>query len=288
MHPLTRWALAARSWADQPRRWRRRRRWEASGRAPVIVLAYRRVANDRPNSWTILEDQFERQIRWLRRRFDLVDLEQAQRRLRSGRNGRQAVSITFDDGYADNMRFALPLLNRLGVPCTYFVSLAQAAQRTPFPHDAARGEDLAPNSIEELREIADGGVEIGARTRTYADLGRTTDRVALHDEVVTASEELQRLVGRPVRYFSFPYGKHENLNRAAFDLAFETGFEAVCSCYGGHNTPGDDPFHLQRIAVGGDFVRFQNWLSGDPRLLRRVRRYAYETLQAPPAPLVHR
>jgi peptidoglycan/xylan/chitin deacetylase (PgdA/CDA1 family) len=220
-------------------------------------------------------------MQWLQANFDLVSLEEAQRRVRSGINARQAVSVTFDDGYAENCRFALPLMKRMGIPCTYFVSLAHVVHGTPFPHDSARGEPLAPNTVEELRAMADSGVEIGAHTRTHADLGRLNDRVALHDEVVVASEELQHLLGRPVRYFSFPYGLHANLNRQAFDLAFETGFEAVCSAYGGYNFPGDDPFHLQRIGVDGELLRLKNWLSLDARKLRGVRRFEYETFQAP-------
>lgn len=283
MHPLKRWALSAYYSIDRPWRRRRRRRLEARKKAPVAVLFYHRVANDQLNPWSVTESQFEEQMQWLLSNFDMVTLEEAQRRVRTGVNARQAVAITFDDGYSDNCRFALPLMQRLGIPCTYFVSLAQVVHGTPFPHDAACGKPITPNTIAELRDLAASDVEIGAHTRTHADLGRMTDRVALHDEVVVASEELQHLIGRPVRYFSFPYGRHENLNRQAFDLAFETGFEAVCSAYGGYNFPGDDPFHLQRIGVDAELLRLKNWLSLDARKLRGVRRFEYETLQAPPS-----
>ncbi len=68
--------------------------------------------------------------------------------------------------------------------------------------------------------------------------------------MVAAGEELQAALGRPVRYFAFPFGLHANLNAAAFALARGAGYEAVCSGYGGFNFPGDDAFHLQRIAPG--------------------------------------
>lgn len=282
MHPLRRLALGAYYHADLPRRRLRRRRLEAAGRAPVAILFYHRVADRQPNPWTMTSRQFERQMQWLQSRFDLVSLAEAQQRIRGGTNHRQAVSITFDDGYAENCDFALPLLQQMGIPYTYFVSLDPIVRGTPFPHDAARGESAPPNSVAELRYLAEQGVEIGAHTRTHADLGKATDPKTLHDEVVVASEELQQLVGRPVRYFSFPYGLHDNLHRAAFDLAFETGFEAVCSAYGGYNFPGDDAFHLQRIGVDGELLRLKNWLTLDARKLRSTRRFAYESLQAPP------
>ena len=67
------------------------------------------------------------------------------------------------------------------------------------------------------------------------------------DEIAGSKHELNSAIGRDVRYFAFPYGKHENLSAAAFRIAFEAGFDGVCSAYGGYNFPGDDPFHLRRF-----------------------------------------
>ena len=70
----------------------------AAGRAPLMILFYHRVADDRRNAWTCPFDVFARQMAWLKDRFDLVSLAELQARLRSGANFRPAVSITFDDG----------------------------------------------------------------------------------------------------------------------------------------------------------------------------------------------
>ena len=67
----------------------------------------------------------------------MVSLAEAQRRLASGRNDRPCVSITFDDGYADNCDQALPLLIRERIPCTYFVTTRNVIDGKPFPHDVA-------------------------------------------------------------------------------------------------------------------------------------------------------
>ena len=66
---------------------------------------------------------FARQIRWLQKRFSLVSLEEAQRRILEGCNREPCLSITFDDGYADNCRQAIPLLIGNRIPCTYFVTV---------------------------------------------------------------------------------------------------------------------------------------------------------------------
>lgn len=249
--------------------WPYRRRWHrraaATGRAPAVVLYYHRIADDRANSWTVSHHTFARQIDWLARRFPLVSLEEAQRRIQSGHNTRACVSITFDDGYADNCRKAIPLLIERRIPFTYFVTLSNILEGKPFAHDVAQGNRFRPNDPAEIREMAEAGVEIGAHTYDHRDLGRVTDEGELRREVVEAGRELQDLVGRPVRYFAFPFGLRENLTSRAFQLAREAGYRAACSAYGGYNFPGDDPFHLQRIAVDDDMIRLKNRVTVDPR-----------------------
>lgn len=255
--------------------------WAARrGCAPIYVLYYHRVASERSHGWTLSNDDFSEQIEWLRANFDLVSLEEAQRRIR-GVNRRPAVSITFDDGYADNCEHALPLLVKYRIPCQYFVTVNNVFFGDPFPHDLAAGRTPRPNTLEQLRTLAAAGIEIGAHTRTHADLGRLHDAKRIRDEVIEATRDLEAALDRPVRYFAFPFGQHANLNRRAFRLAREFGFEGVCSAYGGFNLPGDNPFHLQRMHADPDLLRLKNWLTGDPRL-RFVKRYQYDESSDPP------
>ncbi|MBN2473650.1 MAG: polysaccharide deacetylase family protein [Pirellulales bacterium] len=265
-------------YGSYPLRRRYLRQAVAAGRVPMAVLFYHRVADDQANEWTLSHRMFARQIRWLRSRFELISLQEVQRRMHLGTNRRPCVSITFDDGYADNCREAIPLLIKQRIPCTYFVATENVLHGRPFPHDAALGRPLEPNTLEELRVMADAGIEIGAHTYTHADLGRIDDPQQLRREVITAGEDLRAALERPVRYFAFPIGHHANLSRAAFDLAYGAGYLAACSAYGGFNFPGDDPFHVQRIAADETMIRLKNWTTLDPRKLGTPR-FAYE----PPA-----
>jgi peptidoglycan/xylan/chitin deacetylase (PgdA/CDA1 family) len=249
------------------------RQRQHNGRAPIIVLFAHRIADEHPNAWTEPNALFERQIRWLKRRFEFVSLAEAQRRIRLRRNERTCIALTFDDGYADNCRAALPLLLRERVPFTYFVSTHYILTGEAFPHDAARGCPLVPNTPGEIRELARAGVDIGAHTRTHPDLGPITDVNRLYDELVVARHELEEISGARVRYFAFPFGQHKNLNSAAFQMASSAGYAGVCSAYGGYNFPGDDPFHIQRIHLDNDMIRLKNWVTFDPGKLRSIRRY---------------
>lgn len=240
-----------------------------------MALFYHRVADDRANSWTCSFRTFRRQMRWLKANFDMVSLAEAQARIRYGSNDRPCVAVTFDDGYAENCDRALPFLIREEIPCTYFVTTQNVLQGVPFAHDVARGYHAPPNTLAQLREMVEHGIDVGAHTRTHPDLGPITDESRLRDEIVGARDELAAALGQNVRYFAFPFGLHANLSRRGFEIAREAGFEGVCSAYGGYNFPGDDPFHLQRIHGGDDLIRIKNWTTVDRRKLR-TSRFEYE------------
>jgi peptidoglycan/xylan/chitin deacetylase (PgdA/CDA1 family) len=260
----------------RPYRGFRNRRLFAAGEAPIIALYYHRVADDAANPWTTPNAEFRRHMTWLQQRFEMISLEEAQRRIRSRRNEKPAVTITFDDGYGDNCDEALPLLIEKDIPFTYFVTTDAVLQGKYFEHDIAMGHKLRPNSLSELMKLAEAGVEIGAHTRTHANLGAIDDERQLHDEVITGGEQLQIALSTPIRYFAFPFGMYPNLNAKVFHMAHSAGYEGVCSAYGGYNFPFDDAFHIQRIGADGPLVRIKNAATLDPLRYMNVPRYDYD------------
>ena len=262
-------ALTTYYYGTLPVRALTQRQLAAKQRCPGCVLFYHRVANEHPNPWTISRSDFERHMRWLLERYEFVSLDELQQRMQDGCSPRPTVSVTFDDGYADNCQFAIPFLLEHGIPVTYFVSLKFVQAQAAFPHDLERGLALKPNTVTELQAMAAAGVEIGAHTRNHADLGQVDDPERLFDEVVVARDELQQLVHAPVRHFAFPFGLPQNLNDDAIALARAAGFHSVCSAYGGYNHPGEDSFHIKRIHGDPEFCRLRNWITLDPRKLAR-------------------
>jgi peptidoglycan/xylan/chitin deacetylase (PgdA/CDA1 family) len=64
----------------------------------------------------------ERQLAFLRRVASVVPLGDGLAALAAGRPlPPRAVALTFDDGYRDNLRLAVPILERLGLPATFFL-----------------------------------------------------------------------------------------------------------------------------------------------------------------------
>jgi peptidoglycan/xylan/chitin deacetylase (PgdA/CDA1 family) len=283
MSPWKQVALDAYYHGTRPYRAWLRWRLACEERLPWIVLFYHRVAERSDDCWTCSRETFEREMRWLKRNVRLVSLDEGQWRIRSGRSSELCVSVTFDDGYAENCDFAIPLLLEMQIPCTYFVASRFVLDAQPFPHDVALGRPRMPNTPDQLREMARSGIEIGAHTRTHADLG-SLHGTALRDEIVGSRQDLEDLLGNTIDKFAFPYGMPANMNHEAFQVARQAGFTAVCSAYGAMNFPESDPFHVERVHGDAEFARMRNWVSLDPRKLRPSHGPKFEYVPEP-APL---
>lgn len=66
--------------------------------------------------------RFDEQLTQLKQAFNIIPLSQAVHGLQTGTLPRGAACITFDDGYADNVEVALPILLKHGICATFFLA----------------------------------------------------------------------------------------------------------------------------------------------------------------------
>ena len=75
---------------------------------------------------------FTLQLELLARRYNPVTLDDALQFLRGERGlPQRSVVVTFDDGYLDNFEVAAPIMNRLGIPGTFYITVAAISAETP-------------------------------------------------------------------------------------------------------------------------------------------------------------
>lgn len=95
-------------------------------RAKLPIMIYHRVLERFDPLLPGVPDtlRFGWQAKMLAEHFRVLPLHEAVERLQSGTLPARAAAITFDDGYADNYTCALPILQGLGLPATFFVATA--------------------------------------------------------------------------------------------------------------------------------------------------------------------
>jgi peptidoglycan/xylan/chitin deacetylase (PgdA/CDA1 family) len=118
------------------------------GAAPVILM-YHRVAIERSDPWGLCVSpiHFEEHLDVLRRHARVVSLEELHRSVMTGKVAPGTVAVTFDDGYADNLLAAEPLLRRYDVPATVFVASGYTDRGCEFWWDELERILLSPEDL---------------------------------------------------------------------------------------------------------------------------------------------
>lgn len=131
----------------------------------VLTLFYHRInvfANDY-QQLCVSPQNFKEQLQYLKDNYLLVRFEEDWNQLNS-----DAVAITFDDGYLDNLQFALPILEEMQVPATIFVSTGTMNQAKELWWDELEYLLLNDNYTSSYFQLEDS--EFGYRwdTSTWA------------------------------------------------------------------------------------------------------------------------
>lgn len=187
---------------------------------------------------------FARQM-WLLKRLGYTGLSMsdAMPYLRGESQGRIAV-ITLDDGYVDNLQFALPVLKRHGFTATCYVVSGSLGRYNNW--DAEKlGIQKPLMTPGQLRAWQDGGMEIGAHTRTHPHLSRLGPS-QLEDEIAGSKADLEEVLGTAVTQFCYPYGDMDERVAAAARAA---GYAAATTTRRGRTIVGTDLWHLPRVQV---------------------------------------
>jgi len=146
----------------------------AGPRGRLLVLIYHRVLRefdplqpDEPDA-----GRFEQEIALLARNFAVLPLSEAVARLREGRLPARAACVTFDDGYANNVEVALPILLRHGVPATFFIAVGYLDGGVMFNDKVTELVRQAPGPALDLSEFGLGTLACGALDERRRTLGQ--------------------------------------------------------------------------------------------------------------------
>jgi peptidoglycan/xylan/chitin deacetylase (PgdA/CDA1 family) len=181
-------------------------------------------------------------------------------------------AITFDDGYESVYRDALPVLQDYNLPATLFITVGrERADRLPSL------EGRAMLTWQQIREMHECGIDIGAHTLTHPDLTKLAPE-QIEREIIDSKKIIEDRLGATVTCFAYPFGRYDRRSR---EIA-RRHFACACSDNLGITTPQSDPYALER--VDAYYLRTQKtfdlmlsrsfphyiWSRNVPRRLRRL------------------
>jgi peptidoglycan/xylan/chitin deacetylase (PgdA/CDA1 family) len=215
------------------------------------VLMYHSVSpyTDDPYLVTVSPARFRQQMDWLRLRglrgVCVADLLGA--RARGG--GAGLVGLTFDDGYADFMHYALPVLTRYGFTATVFALAARLGGTNTWDPAGPRKPLM---TARQVRQAAEAGMEIGSHGLRHISLP-SASRAALTAELENSRAVLQAASGQPVAGFCYPYG---DTDQRVVDAVRTAGYSYGCAIWRGRCT---SQHALPRVYVGDSDTSWRLW-----------------------------
>ncbi|MEV6074600.1 polysaccharide deacetylase family protein [Streptomyces sp. NPDC052069] len=210
------------------------------GRTQPWILTYHSVSDPRhdPYGITVSADRLDRQLAWLRgRHLTGVGMSALLRADATARRG--LVGLTFDDGYADFLHEALPVLRRYDCTATVFVLPGRPGGSNAWDPLGPRRPLLTPG---EIRRLADAGMEIGSHGLFHRHLTTLSDD-ELRAETRRSRELIRGITGTAPEGFCYPYG---TVDRRVIDAVRDAGYGYGCAIAPG---PLLGPFALPRTHI---------------------------------------
>ena len=208
----------------------------------VPILMYHRIDRADPTlpeitrSLSVDPQTFKGQMLWLahhgwhtitqRRLFDAL--------MRGTPLPEHPVLITFDDGYADVYKNAMPTLSSLGMHATSYVIT-----------DRVSGNDPAFVTWRMLRGFERHGVEIGSHTVSHPDLPSLSEFQAM-SQLGVSRRALEQRLGHPVQWLSYPGGATDDRIVA---FARKVGYVLAVTTDPGEEQHASDPLRLRRYRI---------------------------------------
>lgn len=156
----------------------------AGERARLSILIFHRVLAERDQLFPDEVDagRFNCIIGWLKQWLTILPLDDALMRLRRGDLPARAAAITFDDGYADNLMLAAPILQQHGVTATFFIA-------TGFLDGGRMWNDTVIESIRSTNQPIIDACFLGLGCLAILE---TKDKKASLARLITAIKHLPR------------------------------------------------------------------------------------------------
>ena len=225
----------------------------ANDASRVTVLMYHRIGdarNDWERRYCVSPERFASHVHALRRRGmqpcsieDFIAWLEGRGALRDG-----SFVLTFDDGFLGVYEHAFPLLAQMGWPATVFLVsglIGKKDEWTIFENPSGTTYPLLGR--REIEEMARGGISFHSHSRSHPDLSELP-RGTLMKELAGARLDLEDLLGRPVPYLAYPYGRFDE---NVVEAAKESGYRAAFSVQPGFNRQDVDRFRIRRLDVYG-------------------------------------
>ena len=202
------------------------------GQYAMPVLMYHRIVAQRQDagrhSIYVLKSNFVRQLDYLKKKsFNTITFKDLAARGELKPRPKEIV-LTFDDGYVDNYTIMFPLLKQYGFKAVIF----QVTGLGQNDWGIREGEPNIPLlTAAQIKEMQAYGIEFGAHTQTHPDLLKLDTNQRMK-EIAGSKADLERILGREVISFAYPFGGiNEDIKQQVHNAGYQFGISTKSGPY---------------------------------------------------------
>ncbi len=263
----------------------------------IKILAYHGICpDDTPREhwlpvYFVTKSNFEEQIRYIAQNFEPITLKQAVHYLKDTQGSlSKKVVITFDDGYANNLHLAIPILEKYQVPVTIYIATNYIKENSFFPFDKLRllefwginpsikYKDISIVKVIEwldnnwdkycsnlsslqkdlLRALKPSELDKLIKHR-LVEIGAHThnhcilkneNRKDRDNEIITSLKKVREWTGHKYIAFSYPNGEPWDFDEDDISILKTHGCYCAVTTIPGNNIAGCDFMRLKRYSIG--------------------------------------
>nr|WP_036976818.1 polysaccharide deacetylase family protein [Pseudoalteromonas luteoviolacea] len=174
----------------------------------ATILQYHHVSEKLPPVTSVSEDTFKSHLEHLKKgNYNVIALDEFLNHLKQGKHlPLNAVAITFDDGYDNNIEAAAPLLEKFNFPYTIFVN----------PKLIDEGKSYVM-TWDELRALSKRGALIANHSAQHDYLhirqsGESEQQWAkrISHDLTWSQQRINAEIGHNYPYIAYPYGEFDS------------------------------------------------------------------------------
>jgi peptidoglycan/xylan/chitin deacetylase (PgdA/CDA1 family) len=210
---------------------------------PPPILMYHRVDVAVPGDrvgrqLTVTPAQFDRELLYLKRQgITAISMVQLQQRIERGMPLDRVAVLTFDDGYADQYTYALPVLRKYKDTATFYIVTGDIGDRRHM-------------SWRELRTLSALHMDVAAHGVHHDDLSLMTPAQQAY-QIDTSIATLQNGLHEPVTSYAYPSGR---FNRATLRIVGASGVAFAVTTDARYVIPPENRFEMTRLRVRGEWT----------------------------------
>ena len=194
---------------------------------------------------------FKQQIQYLVENRNIISIDEFYQKFKNKTLNIDDVVITFDDGYKDNIKYALPILEKYNIPATFYICTGfientaldcrEVAERVEQGNQftsmrlyrrkqfirkkkiqSMKNNDGLFMNIDDLKYINNSPLfTIGAHTQNHTMLKKENIFIKLK-EIYISKLKLQKWTKNKVNHFCYPYGSHSLITVLMTVFGFKT------------------------------------------------------------------